>query len=178
MLPLLSSVWRQLIFRSAFHRTWWTAKRWYHYWPKDSRWPKPQSVQSRSESGKGGLLTFFTCRSSFNHVHLHHGRPLQTAVNYSLLFLAYFICFGKHSFPTRAAPPGIRIHTLALRSCVIFYSIITASGYDSRLPCSSTVLRCIIACQALLKVLFCILHSGQVTTCCDIPQGIIKGAIN
>ena len=111
MLPLLSSVWRQLIFRSAFHRTWWTAKRWYHYWPKDSRWPKPRSVQSRSESGKGGLLTFFTCRNSFNHVHLHHVRPLQAAVNYSLLF----ICFGKHSFPTRAAPPGIRIHTLALQ---------------------------------------------------------------
>lgn len=85
-------------------------------------------------------------------------------------------------FLSYSSPPWqtatVRIHTLALRSCVIFYSIITASGYDSRLPCSSTVLRYIIACQALLKVLFCILHSGQVTTCCDIPQGIIKGAIN
>ena len=106
--------------------------------------------------------------------------PWQTATGCHELFvviLAYFICFGKHSFPTRAAPPGIRIHTLALRSCVIFYSIITASGYDSRLPCSSTVLRCIIACQALLKVLFCILHSGQVT-CCDIFHGVSLKALS
>lgn len=114
MLPLLSSVWRQLIFRSAFHRTWWTAKRWYHYWPKDSRWPKPRSVQSRSESGKGGLLTFLLAAAvliMFISTMADRYRLPWIIRCYSSLFHL----FWKHSFPTRAAPPGMRIHTLALQ---------------------------------------------------------------